>query len=163
MTTTNGIIQALERKPAIATARPGRHTTLRRAAEGLSRRNADQAVCELLNEALQACVALCYEKDSDGTPSNVDAVTARVLVPLPWGRAGHRRWGLRPQEANILRAILQARQAHDGLFVYDGSRRAWLVNVAAYPTLRKAAAYLDAYPVGVGEYREARSRHLGNR
>lgn len=162
MNGTKRIVRTMQRKAEIAGTKPSRHTALRRAAESLSRRNADAAVCELLNEALAACVRLCYEKDDDGQPSSIDPVTLRLLVPVPWGRAGHRRWGLRPQESNVLRAILFEREQDGGLFLYDRSRRSWLLNVAAYPSLKTAAAYLERYPVGVAEYRAARDKHLGN-
>jgi len=113
----------------------------------------------LMNEALQACVRLLYEKDDDGWPSNVDAVTARILVAVPWGKAGHRRWGLRRGEAEALRAILFARQAQgNGLFLYDRSRRSWYLNVADYPTLRLAGGYVAQHPIGVTEYRQVRSQ-----
>lgn len=159
MTNSNGVQRTLQRKADILAAHPKRHTAIRRAAESLTRRNADQAIAELLNEALQACVRLCYERNDDGTPANVDGVTARILVPLPWGKAGHRRWGLRRGEAEALRAILFARQAQgNGLFLYDRSRRSWYLNVADYPTLRLAGGYVAQHPIGVTEYRQVRSQ-----
>lgn len=156
---SNKIVRTVQRKAEIMAAQPQRYSTLRRAAENLSRRNADQAVVELLNETLAACVRLLYEKDDDGWPSNVDAVTARILVAVPWGKAGHRRWGLRRGEAEALRAILFARQAQgNGLFLYDRSRRSWYLNVADYPTLRLAGGYVAQQPIGVTEYRQVRSQ-----
>lgn len=163
MTTANGIVYTLARKPGIATARPARHTAIRQAAESLTRRNVDAATVELLQEALQAATGLLYEADSDGQPANMDHATGRALVPLPWGRAGHSRWGLRPQEANILRRILFDRQAYGPpLYLYDRSRRAWFVNRQDYPTLTHAAKYLRRYAISIAEYRAARVNVLGN-
>src|SRR5688572_14510661 len=97
----------MERKQALSTAQPGRYTTLRAAAEILSLRNVDGAVCELMNEALARLVVLAYEQDA-GTFCNIDGATGKLLVPLPWGSNGEQRWGLRPSEANTLREILFA-------------------------------------------------------
>jgi hypothetical protein len=53
-TNNNGLHITLARKEGVSNAQPERHTALRAAAENLSRRNVDYAVCELLNEALAA-------------------------------------------------------------------------------------------------------------
>jgi hypothetical protein len=157
----NGILHTLERKQGIIATTPQRHTALRAAAESLSRRNADAAICELFSEALSRLVALAYETDAGG-PCNIDSVTARLLIPAPWGRAGHARWGIRPQEANILREIMQGRQYAPGLFVYDTSARCWRLNWHDYPTRNAAMRYLERYPLGIQELRQARAKRLGS-
>src|SRR4051794_14368232 len=83
---SGGIFQAHVRKEQIAAATPQRYTAIVRAAEALSRRNVDQAITELLNEALARLVRLCYERADDGALCNVDEATGRVLIPLPWAR-----------------------------------------------------------------------------
>jgi hypothetical protein len=112
------------------------------------------AVCELLNEALLRLVQLAYEQDA-GVWHNLDPVTWRIEIPLPFGRNGHRQWGLRPSEATALRRILFDRQYQPGLFLYDKARRCWRVNLHDYSSREVAVIYLNRYPVTVGEYRAA--------
>jgi hypothetical protein len=162
---SNGLHITLARKSGIAAARPERHTSVRAAAEALSRRNADGASCELMSEALLRLVDLAFEEDSGGL-CNADYVTGRLLIPLPWGRHGHQRWGLRPQEANILRALLfewaAAPRGMPPLLIYDRKRRAWHVNLADYPDRQAATQWLARHPIGVAIYRAARDKVLGN-
>lgn len=162
MDMTNGIALTMERKATIAQAKPGRFGTLRKAAQTLSRRNADQAIAELMNEAIARLVELAYETDAGGL-CNVDRATGRLLIPLPWGRNGHARWGLRPQEANILREILFAWQ-FDGvpLLFYDRARRAWFVNLTDYANRALAGDWLGKHQVTIAVYRVARAKRVGN-
>lgn len=158
---TNRIVQTIRRKGYITAAHPQRHSTLRNAAQALSRRNADGAIAELLNEALQRLVALCYEVDEGGL-CNVDSVTGRILIPLPWGRAGYARWGLKPQEGNIMRRVMFAWQRSGlPLFTYDRSRRAWFLNVYDFPTVAVAANWLTQHQIDIAMYRAAREQVLG--
>jgi hypothetical protein len=154
------IISTVSRKGSIAKVQPQRHTALRTAAEKLSRRNADQAICELFGEALMRLVDLCYEEDAGGY-CNIDQVTNRILIPLPWGKSGHSQWGIRIQEANILRRILVLRQRQPGLFLYDTMRRAWRVNLYDFPSRDVAMSYLIRQPVSIAEYRTCRLQVLG--
>lgn len=151
------IIATVARKGDIATAKPARFAALRAAAESLTRRNVDRATVEVMAEAVQRLTVLAYEQDADGW-ANIDGATGKVLVPLPWGKVGYRRWGLRAAEANILRAMLQARQWRLGVYLYDRSRRSWHVNQGDYPTLPDALAYWERQPLTVAEYRDARAR-----
>lgn len=155
MNNHNGIVRVVTRKEGIAQASPARHTTIQRAAQNLSRRNVDQAITELLNEALARLTVLCYERGDDGQLCNVDAVTGRVLVPLPWGKAGYAKWGLSASEADSMRAIMFTRQRVGvPLFHYDRSRRAWFLNLRDYPAL----PVVNEWEIGIGEYRDARAQ-----
>jgi hypothetical protein len=150
----NGIFHQLERKAELSNATPERHLSLRRAAEQLSRRNVDQAVTELLNEAHSRLITLCYERDDTGQLVNVDGATGKVLIPLPWGKKGYAKWGLSPSEADTLRRIMFARQRTGlPLFHFDRSRRSWFLNLASYAALPVVAEW----EIGVIEYRAARS------
>jgi hypothetical protein len=164
MSTTNGIVSTVSRKYSIAQSAPARHTGLRKAAEALSRRNVDQAVCELLNEALARLVQLCYEQDAAGL-CNVDAQKGKMLIPAPWGRLGHAKWGLRPIEGIILREIMfewqQAFAREQVLFHYDRSRRAWFVDLYNYGNVHLAHQWLTRHQVSVEMYRSAREQKLG--
>jgi hypothetical protein len=156
----DGIIRTVERKEDIGQSTPQRYIAMRKASEALSRRNVDQAVIELMMEALSRLVDLCFEEDGGGY-CNMDQVTNRILIPLPWGRNGHSQWGLRPQEANILRAILVARQRQPGLFLFDGMRRAWRVNLYDFGNRDLSMSYLSKYPISITEFRTARAKLLG--
>jgi hypothetical protein len=163
MSTTNGIVSTVTRKYTIAQSAPARHIGLRKAAEALSRRNVDAAVCELLNEALARLVQLVYEQDAAGL-CNVDAATGKILIPLPWGRLGHAKWGLRPIEGMILREImfeLSVRTDKRALFHYDRSRRAWFVNLYDFGNVHLAHQWLTQHQVDVAMYRAAREKRMG--
>jgi hypothetical protein len=148
------------RKEGISNTQPQRHTALRTAAETLSRRNADQAVCELMNESLARLVQLAYEQDAGGF-CNIDRVTGKLLIPLPWGRNGHAKWGVRPMEAVILRQILfDWHYPGPTLLRYDRSRRAWFVNLYEFANHHLAKGWLREYPITVTVYREAHTKRL---
>lgn len=111
------------------------------AAQELSLAGSNQARVELLNEAVLALAKVLYEVDPDGRPSNVDSRTYRILIPVPWGRAGWKRWGLRYWESEILRQILIVRgqmQRVAPLFDYNDQARTWHLNYGAYPRLDMA-------------------------
>ena len=155
----NGIVRTVERKSTIIQSAPQRHSTLRHAAESLSLRNVDAAIVELLNEAVARVALLCYERGDDGQLCNVDPATGRVLIPLPWGRAGYAKWGLTPSEGNVLRLIMLTRQKRGvPLFGYDRSRRAWFLNLRDYD--EAVIGQLKEWQIDITEYRSARSRLL---
>lgn len=152
-TMSNSIIRMVARKETIAQAAPKPRTTIQRAAETLSRRNVDNATIELLNEALARVTLLCYERDEDGRLCNADGRTGKVLIPLPWGRGGYKRWGISVTEADAMRAIMFARQRNGvALFAFDRSRRAWFLNLVDYPTLPR----LSEWVITLAEYRAVR-------
>lgn len=152
---------ALERKADVSNTQPERHTALRKAAESLSLRNVDQAVCELFNEALARLVQLAYEQDAGGY-CNIDGVTGKLLIPLPWGRNGHQQWSLRPQEAEILRQILfDWQQPGPTLLIYDRARRSWRVNLFDFGNIHLAKQWLAKYQVSIATYRASRSKRVG--
>lgn len=146
----------ITRKGTIAQASPQRRTALRNAAESLSLRNVDQAVCELLNEALARLILLCYEQNEHGY-CNIDGRTGRILIPVPWGKAGYAHWSLTPTEGDTMRRIMLTR-ARVGLplFAFDRGRRAWFLNLADFPEGAVVLAQLKEWEISVGEYREAR-------
>jgi hypothetical protein len=158
----NGIFDKLTRKGAIASASPQRHTNIQRAAESLSRRNADAAIVELFSEAVQRLTLLAYERDVDGY-CNIDGVTGRLLIPAPWGRNGHRRWGITRSESVVLREMIQQRQMErddrpPGLWLYDRARRCWAVNIFDFDTISDAGRYWQRWPLSVPEYRQVHGR-----
>lgn len=151
------ILRMTDRKNEIRGAGPGAYVKQRiaDAADKLSLAGTLAARVELCNEALSKLVTLCYELDTDGLAANVDIVTYRILIPLPWGSAGWRRWGLRYHEALVLRAIMLARQGGQPapLFVYDDGARMWCLNVMDYRGPKAAQAWLHAAPVTLAEWK----------
>lgn len=163
----NGMHITLARKEQLVSAKPDRYTALRKATDQLSLRNADAAIVELLNEAMQRLTLLAYEQDADGY-CNIDGVTGKLLIPAPWGKSGYKRWALRPTESIVLREMVQQRQIGrngrgPGLWLYDGSRRCWRLNLYDYDALADGQNYWQRWGLGVGEYRQATSRRLGDR
>jgi hypothetical protein len=132
-----------------------RFSPLRALATNLSRRGVAQAKVELMNNAVATACDLCLECDPDGRPANVDHITGAVLVPLPWGEAGYKMWGLRVTECRQLRYILRRRAEHDRppLFDYDPQMRRWVFS--SFWTRNTAAGYLRASPLTLAEYRRA--------
>ena len=154
----NGLVKIVERKSEILAAQPERFTPLRQAADTLSRANIHRAHAEILSEALARCTVMLYEQDAAGRWVNVDK-SGQILIPLPWGRAGQREWGLRRSEANALRAILFAWQRrHDAgreaaLFVYVAEERRWWLNLVDFPAEQGAMQWVRAHQVTVSQWR----------
>ena len=147
----------LQRTEAVRAAQPNveRFTPLRAVVQNLSRRGMAGAKVELFNHALAGAVDLCLETDADGRAANVDFVTGAVLVPLPWGEAGYKLWGLRITEGRALRFIMRRRAERDRppLFSYDADARRWVWSRSF--GRNTAASYLRAAPITLVEYRAA--------
>jgi len=143
-----GIIRRFE---TVVETAAGAHAPLRRAAQEVSERALWAARVELSMQALTAaCVAL-LETDEAGRPVNVDFATGRILAPMPWGKAGGAKWGLRSSEQRVLAHLLRSRAMHPGaLFVYE--RRQWFVQEFGR---QRAELYLRKHPLTVPEYRAA--------
>lgn len=125
--------QFAERKNGIAaTALQAGRQRVGNVAGALSLRGHMKARAELCNEAVATLIRLCYEADTGGGPANVDVVTGRVLIPLPWGESGHRRYGLRSTEQRALRRYMLDLQdykpAGAPIFTYDPTSRSWYLN-----------------------------------
>jgi hypothetical protein len=156
----NGLTVTMERKAGLSNAAPERYRGLRAAADNLSLRNVDQSVCELMNESLARLVQLAYETDAGGF-CNIDGATGRLLIPLPWGRNGQSRWGLRPQEANILRQVLfDWEQDGSSLLRYDRTRKSWFVALDSFPNYHLAKRWLTQHQITIAVYRDARTKRL---
>jgi hypothetical protein len=136
-------------------AQVDRFSPLRSLAQNLSRRGVAMAKVELMNNVLATAVDLCLEEDPDGRAANIDHMTGIVIVPLPWGEAGYKMWGLRITECRQMRYILRRRAERDRppLFDYDPQMRRWVF--ARSWGRRTAAIYLNLQPITLTEYRAA--------
>lgn len=152
------IEQFAERKEGIAssTLRAGRQR-LGNVAAALSLRGQMKARAELCNEAVGVLIKLCYQADTDGGPANVDIVTGRVLVALPWGEKGHRAYGLRSTEQRALRCYMQDLQDHKPagapIFTYDPLSRSWYLNYFDH-NAGSALAYWQSWGMSEKAYRD---------
>ena len=151
--------EIVERKHEVRTLPPAPQFVKQRiasAAEELSRAGDMAMHVELVNEALAKLTVMLYAADSDGAFANVDARTGRVLVPLPWGNKGWKRWGLRYWEAVTLRSILMSRVTrprHAPLFDYNVESRTWHIDLTNYPNLGQAQTYFARNPILLAEWR----------
>lgn len=127
------------------------------AAQELSRAGDTAVHCEIANEALHKLTVLLYAADSDGWRANVDSVTGRILVVVPWGSRGFASWALRKWEADVLRSILIARsgqrEPRPALFDYSPELRTWFLNTGAYGSLAHAQHYLQREPISLALWR----------
>ena len=148
-----------ERKQGIAaTALAGGRQRAANVAAALTLRGQMKARAELCNEAVAVLIRLCYEADTDGGAANVDKVTGRLLIPAPWGEAGHRRYGLRSTEGRALRRYMQDLQdykpAGAPVFTYDPASRCWGLNLWDFAQLTGALSYWQRWGMnekGFGE------------
>jgi hypothetical protein len=161
MNLNGAITEFRQRKKSISTAAILKFSRQRAANEAarLSRKGAMAASCELVNEAVNRLIELLYQHDTDGQACNVDPVTGRLLIPAPWGRAGFQHYGLRPTEANILRAYLFTlleTENHVPLFEYD--RHQWFLNIFDYADYAKGISYWRRYQMTLSSWKKARKR-----
>ena len=145
------IIQFAEKKAEVRRESRSVYRTLHRRAASkagkLSRLTRAKASCEVIGEAVNALISLCYETYPNGIPANVDAVTGDLLISTPWSSRNYRRFGLKRTEADILRrfmfdAIAAAKKGKLApLFIYDPDARSWALNRADFPTYESAVAW----------------------
>ena len=153
------LLQVIDRKNEIRSmAQPAGMVKQRiaQAAQDLSRAGSMALHVEMANEALCKFTAMLYQRDTDGTWANVDAITHRLLVPAPWGSAGWKRWGLRKWEGAVLRSIMLDRvrdSRRPCLFDYNAEGRTWHLNLVDYPTLDAADHYLKRGAISLPEWR----------
>ena len=150
--------QFAERKNGIAaTSLQAGRQRVGSVAATLSLRGQMKARAELCNEAVGVLIQLCYEADTDGGPANVDVVSGRILIPLPWGERGHRRYGLRSTEQRALRRYMLDLQDHKPagapVFSYDPTSRNWYLNIYDHNG-PGALAYWEQWALNEKSYRE---------
>lgn len=141
----------MRRFETIVETAAGAHTPLRRAATGASQRALWAARVELSMQALTALSEALMEVDERGAPINFDALTGRILIPVPWAGIGASKWGMRRTEARVLNAVLRARADEpDALFVYEA--QSWYVQGWGRG---RVTSYLQKRAIGIAEYRDA--------
>ncbi len=148
-------METLERIPGIRQAEtPGHYIKQRLASQADSLSNAAhiQASIEVANESLCKLASICYEC-IDRQPVNIDHYTYRLLIPMPWGDSGYRKWGMRAIEARVLRAVLMNRAHSDPqAALFDYADRQWFLNAHTYKSAAAALAYLKGKPIVAREW-----------
>jgi len=168
-TTTNSGLEALFGRAIEVRGGAGPSAVIKQriadAAENLSLAGHMQAHLEVMTEALMKLIEILYQVDVDGQPANYDVRTGRIFIPLPWGRAGWKHWGVRYWESECLKRILLDRvnykRRRPPLFDYSAYSGRWHLNTTDYPTLQLALQWvqkegptLAEWRTVVGEYRE---------
>jgi len=153
-----------KRKPTVAgaVASVNRHVDQRVSqwADNLSLSAIIKSKVILANQALTGLIDLLYELDETGHPVNVDPVSSRILIPLPWGADGWKRWKLRNHEARVLRRLMDRRMRAGervAMFIYDGASNRWCLN-RRYGHKEAAYQYLQHNPITVAEWRIAEDK-----
>lgn len=125
---------------------------LTEAAEGLNRAGLHQLALTNATASLVALSKILFDLEG-GQFANIDPVTRRILIPVPWGAAGYKRWALRKWEGETLRAILMDRGEDDSrpmLFLYDEGQ--WFVS-PDYDSYEAALAWIKEYGPTLEEWR----------
>lgn len=161
-------LTTVERKQDVRLSEPSGYVRRRigQEASNLSLAGQMAACVELVNESLCRLTEMLYEPEVDGGFANVDMVTWRILIPVPWGSQGWRVWGLRAWEAEALRKLLLVRsemQRHVRLYDYNEVSYTWHLNLHDYPTYDLALAYLERHPVTLQDWRRQASAYKQRR
>lgn len=125
----------------------------------LSRLAYYRELVSIADETLFKLASVLYEVDDQAVLINVDPVTHRILLPLPWGDDGWRIWkAFRHNEAVALRGVLLARVRESRwvpLFDYNDTTRKWHLSAKDYGNAEHAQGYLKSCPIQVSEWRQA--------
>lgn len=152
----------VERGATIDEARVLRHSRqrLHDVSEQLTRKGMMNAQVMLTNSAVDKMIGLVYQTEPDGDFANVDMGDYRLLIAAPWGKAGHRYFGLYPTEMRILNAHMRAVQddrnelRYAPLFMYDN--RHWYLNLHDYPDLAVAVNYWRKCKLSLAKWKDVR-------
>jgi hypothetical protein len=118
----------------------------RRDVTALTRQARFVALAAHLQARLSDVVIACYERTQCGEWWNVDGVTGRILIPLPWASYSHKQWGLYRSECDILRAcVYNLRNRHSGPFFFDRTSTRWHLDLVRYPDLHTLTATPEAW------------------
>lgn len=153
-----GINKLLERPVQIAVPElKSYRQRMAAAADELNRAGQFQRHLDHVTDSVVGLVSILYATDADHRPANIDVQTYRILIPLPWGEAGWRKWGLRRWEAGCLRRLLMERSRGGRrlppLFDYSEFSRQWHINVSIYPDAEAALQWLKRDGPNLAEWR----------
>lgn len=97
-------------------------------AEQISRLGDAKAHLDAVIGSLVALAGILFDSEN-GHYVNIDPMTRRIIIPVPWGSAGWQRWGLRKWEGECLRRVLMGRLEgrQPLLFDYSAYPHGWFV------------------------------------
>lgn len=121
------------------------------AADALNRLATEQRYVVACQDALLRLAELCYVK-AGNRYVNIDNLTWRILINVPWSSSGCALYGLRHWEARTLGNIIMARCSGRGAPLFDYGARRWHLNAGDYPNIEAAIAYLDKRRLTVDEW-----------
>lgn len=122
------------------------------AADELNRLTTNQRYVVACQEALLRLANLCYVR-AGSRLVNIDQLTWRIGVHVPWSRAGCQHYGLREWEATVLRSVMLARLGNRrNSPLFDFGNRRWYLNMTDYPTMESAVVYLDKQRLSIDEW-----------
>lgn len=121
-------------------------------AEALNIASDLQARLDICIAAMANLVKVLYTVDADGCYVYVDS-NHRILVPLPWGSSGWRKWGLRKWEAEMLRKLLIRRCEKPGMVLFGYDRQQWYLDTEAFPTMNEALLWIQRRGPTLREWR----------
>jgi hypothetical protein len=150
--------KAVDRLREVASGQPSLQTRqrMRMEAEQITQTGAIAAHVAVMQEAIAKLLRMLYEIDADGTQANYD-YDGKILIPVPWGNAGWRVWGLRKWEADCLRRVLKSRlrKGYPTPFDFSTTSLRWYLRIDLYPTLDHAIDWLQEDGIGIKEWRGA--------
>lgn len=106
------------------------------------------------NEVIFSITSILYEKNNNRL-ININELSGKILIPVPWGANGCREWGVTRWEAGILRNILFVKMRSIEivpLYQYADDLKRWTINLIDYPTADKALEHIKKHPINVLEY-----------
>lgn len=117
---------------------------VQKTSDQIDRSNETALTVNKFNECLLKIIDLIF-KQTDNQYVNIDYVTHKILIPLPWGSNGYKVWGLRQYESEIFRkimlAISEGKRRDKIMFFYSKESRCWFFNLEKFSTLEVAITY----------------------
>lgn len=122
------------------------------AADNLNRLTVESSYVAACMSAVLRLTELCYVRVGSRL-INVDPVTWRVDINVPWSRVGYADYGLRKWEGAILRQMMLARSnARRGAPLFDFGGYRWHIDLQTYPTMEDAITYWQKHQLTVDEW-----------
>lgn len=128
-------------------------------AEQISRLGDLQTHLDAVTASLVALGGILFDSEH-GRYVNIDPATRRILIPVPWGSAGWKRWNLRKWEGECLRRVLMGRLGgrQPLLFDYSDYLHGWFVE-RGYNDRESVLQWLHKHGPTVDEWRSVVDAH----
>lgn len=122
------------------------------AADALNRLTTEGRYVVACMDAVLRLTELCYVTTGSRLV-NVDNLTWRLIINVPWSRAGAGLYGLRDWESKILRSVMVGRsQQRRKRPLFSFGRGRWYLNMDDYPAVDAAITYWQRNQLTVDEW-----------